>query len=643
MTIASALAASRASSVELGLEGLENAAQHFRVARTEEGAEERKLLEWLREQAVSVTEFGVEAGGYPPTNTEKLQKAIDTGRPLRFPGSALFYDFVGEGSQLNAGQYVFGDNSGNFASGVLTSRLRNLNPGGGILAYTDDTVTYQRKMPRIEHLSLTADYPVRFNNETTAIVGDGSNVPFGMKAGVIYCDINPRVYGTGIGISWSKMFNGVIQDVELDRFGTNILLNGCDLSRVEHNRSRAAFDYHILELSCSTFSSQNKIEHNEMLGVGSADCIAFKTTARHAWFVLNYIEVASGTPGAALKGFIDVSSVNAPAFAGNTSGGRYSARIAYNRLEGKHFASDFIYRYEPGGQHFGEIIDLGSTGAPSTAPELLLCDATGAIIDRVPFLYSAANPANFRFSGAKFGKWNGYESECGYSFTINGRNLLSLGNGEIAANNAYLYLNARGNRIVFLNGFTTNSWYVRLPTEMSAWQASREYVATVRARAVTGSEDIKFAKFGSALVSFALSNQMADYSLEFTSSATATDRQGLFFGRTNNGNEIEIESITIAPKYQKEQPFAAYSAPVDFTVSRLSGSIDIFARNDGGNITSFRRLIIHPHGVSVLVTNDASSGDLSVTTAFNVSTKTLTVTLTGGSATKNLRLGWAVG
>lgn len=249
---------------------------------------------------------GIENAEY---NYLTIQDAANKNKSLDLPKGDFY---ISQAFQAAKGQIIRGQGSPNFSPNCYT-RLICMTEGGGCIWYTQDSSTGQIRMPQIYDMGLTGDYPVRFNNEQTAIIKDDvslSNVPFGMVPVVSRCAINPRVNGTGIGISWSKMFDGCISLCEIANFDIDVLLNGCDLNKVAYNRIRNGWRYMVLELSASTFGSQNEIHLNDILHVGSPNCIMVKTTARHARIYDNYFEQATGTDGQALIGFIDATDVD---------------------------------------------------------------------------------------------------------------------------------------------------------------------------------------------------------------------------------------------------------------------------------------------------------------------------------------------
>lgn len=561
-------------------------------------------------------------------NYVALQAMANTGRTI-VCNMGKFY--TSSPIQLQQGQEVKGKSKSE------KTIFACLTPAGGVFWYTNDETTGECVMPKIKHVRLIGDYPVRFNNEQTAIIAntEPTNVPFGMKPSVVECDLEPRMPGVGIGVSWSKMFDGDITDSNISDFGMNVLLNGCDLCRVEHNRSRRAYSYHILELSASSFGSQNEIRHNDILQAGSTACIFIKSTARHARIYNNYLEQAGGTDGAALKGFIDASSVSAPSFGGNTSGGRFTTVIEDNRIDGHIKASEFIYRYQPGGQTYGRIIDVGTTGNEASAETLKLVDSTGDVIDSVPYLFNQLNLSTFEFAGPKFGKWNGFKTESEYSLKISGKNLSMFGPNAIYEHRNHLA--ARGCNLVIKNGLEGN-FLLPYPVSENFFLPGRNYKITVVARSVTGPETLSIAGLingvGDTLKDFNLSTKFKKYTLSMLTSDSIVETNGVYMQRSNNGSEIEVKSIEIEQMYSNQIPRTVASSIV-FTVEDTVGKIK--ARADGnGTLFAHYNYEFVDNFLVVCGSNVENSAQINI--SHSQSGRQITFNVTGAGLGKAIRV-----
>lgn len=576
---------------------------------------------------------GIENAVY---NYTILQEAANKNKHLELPKGEFY---VSQAFQAGKGQIIKGQGNPHFSPNCYT-RLICMTEGGGCIWYTQDTSTGQVRMPQIYHMGLTGDYPVRFNNEQTAIVKDDtslSNVPFGMVPVVSHCSIDPRVNGTGIGISWSKMFDGVIEFCEIANFNIGLLLNGCDLNYVAHNRIRNAWRYMILELSASTFGSQNEICHNDILHVGSPNCIMIKTTARHARIYDNYLEQATGADGQALIGFIDATAVDAPAYAGNVSSGRYSTIIRDNRIDGFAKAKYFVYKYQPGGQTYGEIVDVSTVGSNTGLGSngLILVDSTGATVDSVPLLYNQLQPCSFVFKGPRFGKWNGYTSEGQFSDVINGRNVGAFGS-SLYGNNMSDYLRARGNEIVLMAGFASVGIF-SYAASTGMFEPGKSYIIEVEAYCASGTESLTFsgivAGAGKTSSTLTLSTAPKKMRVEFTSGVSGSSN-GIMFSRSNNGSDIIIKSICFLRKYLQENTMSA-STSKTLQITSPSGEIHISA--NGGNQFPAYKILKFINGALVEIFSQASSSAV-IDTSWSYSSGTLTVDVTGTGGSKQLAL-----
>lgn len=565
-----------------------------------------------------------------------LQAAADKNKHLDLPKGDFY---ISQAIQTGKGQIIKGQGNPNFSPNCYT-RLICMTEGGGCIWYTQDASTGQVRMPQIYDMGLTGDYPVRFNNEQTAIIKDDtslSNVPFGMVPKVINCAINPRVNGVGIGISWSKMFDGVIEFCEIANFDIGLLLNGCDLNWVAHNRIRNGWHYMVLELSASTFGSQNEICHNDILHVGSPNCIMIKTTARHARIYDNYLEQATGTDGEALIGFIDATDIDAPAYAGNVSSGRYSTIIRDNRIDGFSKAKYFVYKYQPKGQTYGEIVDVSTVGSNVGlgSNALALVDETGVTVDSVPLLYNQQQPCSFTFKGPRFGKWNGYTSEGQFSDVINGLNVGAFGTslyGNLMSN----YLRARGNEIVLMAGFSSTGIF-SYAASVGMFEPEKSYIIEVEAYCTSGTEDFTFGGIvsgtGKVSTTFTLSTTPRKMRVEFVTGISGSSN-GIYFSRSNNGADIIIKRIRFLKKYLQENAMSA-STSKTMQITTQSGEIHIAA--NGGNQFPAYKILKFINGILVEVFSTASSSTV-IDTSWSYSSGTLTVNVTGTGGSKQLAL-----
>ncbi|MDV1351693.1 endo-N-neuraminidase [Klebsiella quasipneumoniae subsp. similipneumoniae] len=576
---------------------------------------------------------GIENAEY---NYTVIQAAANKNRHLDLPKGDYY---ISQAFQAGKGQIIRGQGSPNFSPNCYT-RLICMTEGEGCIWYTQDTSTGQVRMPQIYDMGLTGDYPVRFNNEQTAIIKDDtslSNVPFGMVPKVINCAINPRVNGVGIGISWSKMFDGIITCCEVANFDIDLLLNGCDLNWVAHNRIRNGWRYMILELSASTFGSQNIIYHNDVLHVGSPNCIMIKSTARHARIIDNYLEQATGTDGQALIGFIDATDVDAPSYAGNVSAGRYSTILRDNRIDGFSKAKNFVYKYQPKGQTYGEIVDVSTVGSNVGlgSNALTLVDETGATVDNVPLLYNQQQPCSFVFKGPRFGKWNGYTSEGQFADVINGLNVGAFGTslyGNLLSN----YLRARGNEMVLMAGFSSTGIF-SYAASSGLFEPERSYIIEVEAYCASGTEDFTFGGIvsgaGKVSTTFTLSTTPRKMRVEFVT-GIAGSSNGIYFSRSNNGSDIIIKRIRFLKKYLQENAMSASSSKT-LQITTQSGEIQIAA--NGGYLYPVYKVLKFINGYLVETFSQVNNATL-IDVTWTYSSGSLTVNVTGSGGSKQLAI-----
>jgi len=593
----------------------------------------------LTSRSLNVKMFGAVGDGITD-DTVAIQKCADMGADVVFPWGTYKITVA---IQLKAGQKVRGFNAANFNAFKSVS-VENGEVGGGCFWYTADSSTGQVMAPSLANMSLRADYPIRFNDERTAVIADGAgNVPALMKPRLYNLDIKRRVAGVGIGVSMSKCFDGDINACLIQGFETNLLMNGCDLNRVANNRMQDAAKFNILELSAATFGSQNFIHHNDLLTMQGTLGISYKTTARHARFTDNYLEQASG----ALIGFIDASTVAVSSYAGNVSSGRLSSVIENNRIDQHARASQFVYRYEPAGQQYGSFIDNGHSGSSIAAPTFLMCDSTGTQVDELPFCFNQSNPAQFRFFGAKFGMWDGYQTNTKPATDWNGENLLCFGHSNIYNNRADQYLKARGKSLIFKNGFinagdgTPN--YVLLPLPVSDGYIidQNRYIIEFEARCTAGSEWLQVGNLlganGQNGFQATLTSGFQTFSYEFTANGGDAAGHGIFMRRSSNGASVIIRGFRLRKTYQIELPQTVASSVV-FTVPTTRGVIDVRAVGTGNSLPASRT---YRFVAGVLVeTGSAITTPSSIDVTMSQSNRDITFTVTGAGTGKAISIGY---
>lgn len=470
----------------------------------------------------------------------KLQRALDTGLHLYFPAGRYVSSKI-----LNPlpGQWFVGDEGSQFTPGSRRTVIASMFPNTALFA-TTQSVPGQLAAPRWLNMHLQSDYPIVLNDPLAQIIDTSGTTPYWMKHHIVGVDLSPITPGTGIGLSLSKCFDGIIEACDITGFDINILMNGCDLNTVRLNRVRAATRYNILETSAQTFGSQNFIEHNDILQT-KAGGVSYGSSSRHTVFVRNYLEQTSPC-----KGFVDLGSVELPQFGTNKQGLNYTTIVEGNRIDGQHHATDFVYRLNPRGV-FVKLHDLGTVG-PSTHPA-----NKGLVIvgDTLPLLYNALNGCRYDFQGPRFGKWDGFVTAAaftppGTAFAVNSRNLVHM--DGLYGNTAFAGLGLRGDVIVMKKAATKDTtWTLPVNHEINNPYLAEDdyYIVTLRARTLADTDDFKMMITAGAVPLGAanrltLGKQFTDF--VYTIPGTSVDKRiGVTVGRYTANGDIEIQDITV--------------------------------------------------------------------------------------------------
>jgi len=297
-------------------------------------------------------------------------------------------------------------------------------------------------------------------------------------------------------------------------------------------------------------------------------------------------------------------------------------------------ATQFVYRYQPDGQTYGEIIDVGSTGLPSNAPVLALVDGTGARVDCVPFTYNQTNKAAFVFQGPGFGIWNGYRTIETPDLRITGRNAAQFSAPALFADDAYKYLRGRGDSIVLLPGGDPTFSFI-YPAATRLFAAGFSCIAEFVARAPNGNENLSiggFAGSGGALSTAALTTEFRRVLVRFTAVAGSN---GLYLKRSQGGGEIEIRSLRVYPLYAQEIPRTTVS-PVILDLDQIEGQIEVYAEGAGGGAPAAYLYGFAGERLIELGRTVTNPDSLAVTATQSADLSRITFTLTGSGGGKGM-------
>jgi hypothetical protein len=332
--------------------------------------------------------------------------------------------------QLRPGQHIFGVNGGEFNNGSV---ITNAVVGSGIFTMVQNTTFSFQEIDgaTIENLRLSADYPIRLNDETQAIAPIGP-IPFIKKPVIRGCTLTSRLSGVGTGISMSKVFGHLIESCKVLDFDINLLMQGCDIGRVVLNRFTSAASYQILEISTGTFGSQNHIENNDIL-IARAGATHIKSCARHVRIYDNYIEQQAAVIAA---GAIDMTNVGCPQYGPNVPGFPFSIVCQDNRIDGHSYYSDFVYYLDGDNPSRSvKLYDVGTTGFTAVDSKVLKIE--GSYLQPV---YNTTHNTNYDITVPSSVNYNKFRNTDRPVVTRSG---VTLSAGNIANSEAY-YVNDAG-------------------------------------------------------------------------------------------------------------------------------------------------------------------------------------------------------
>ena len=130
-----------------------------------------------------------------------------------------------------------------------------------------NTINAEIEAPKIRNLTILGYSGIQFNDPLLGFTDrqSESKQNYLMRPIVDECKVIAKVIGSGIGIQWSKCFDGVIQNSDVESFMNNLEIHGCDLCSILNNRIRGSYNNLINIYSYNTFGSQTLIFHNDLL------------------------------------------------------------------------------------------------------------------------------------------------------------------------------------------------------------------------------------------------------------------------------------------------------------------------------------------------------------------------------------------
>jgi hypothetical protein len=355
----------------------------------------------------------------------------------------------------------------------------------------------------------------------------------------------------------AKTFDHIVEQCDFNGHARGLVMNGCDLGRISTNRLTNFYEYAILDLSASTFGSQNLIINNDIVNAAAATATFIRSTARHVRIIDNYLEEASGE---ACKGFIDLSGEVGLDYPNNTSSGQFgTVEVTRNRLDGHAFATDFIYRFDPtaflGYGYSVNIEDTGTNGASSALPWLTV---TGAVL---PIRVGPQGYKSYRLHGgystSSVNRFTAFETShlkvANGQVIVNAENLVNMNRSELSRNNAADHVKLSDGGFVIQTTLGTALFHVVLPTVGGVPNPYLRNGATIPvkvvARCTSGTQNLDVLKVVDAApqgstISTSLDTQFQTISFNFTGVASSsTVGLALSFGATQAADVI-IQSIT---------------------------------------------------------------------------------------------------
>jgi hypothetical protein len=392
--------------------------------------------------------------------------------------------------------------------------------------------------PNLFDMTLEADLVLKLNNTATFV---DSNTGAIVGGSVKRCRFYNITSGVGQAINASQMFDTVISENKFDgTFNIAILMNGCDINTISHNRFTGFTGYGILDVSAQTYGSSNMIEHNDMTLQTNTNATFIKSNSHYIIIKDNYLEQIGAGSGIGIDCIL-----SAPTFGTNVSDNPYAIWIENNRIEPE---TNFQYcvRLDPTKAQIIVCKNPSSTVAAGTS----IFNTTGNLL---PMASNNFVVPSVEISGQSWGVWDDYKSS-GNVYSVNGGfcadgttkdafPYTSVGNYNasvslLGKNIVMASPLVGGNRVVITPNPTSNTYFPAVTITV-----------TIIARTTSASGDTLTASYiddtngPTSIVSCSLTQQYQKFTGTFTGYGLAFTKAGILLNRATTNGNTEILSV----------------------------------------------------------------------------------------------------
>jgi hypothetical protein len=214
-------------------------------------------------------------------DTARLQRAIDKARDTNAKKVMLEGKTYNISSSINLYEHIILEGQGQEKT-IISSTATDF-----AFLYTTNTGSFaERQAPHFRDLKIIANNGIKLNDPTKGFTDANPLQEYILRPLIERCSIEALTSKNGIGIQWSKCFDGRIINSKIQSFDINVDLHGSDICSIKDNRIVGG-NYAVKTTTYGTFGTQTLVDHNDLLSQSKS---FINTTDNNVIIRDNYME-----------------------------------------------------------------------------------------------------------------------------------------------------------------------------------------------------------------------------------------------------------------------------------------------------------------------------------------------------------------